>query len=268
VLKSLADELGPADKAAVSVGEGVTVFVPGVKLRFVFSDPGREANYEQAAQAQLAAYDADKNGYLEKSELPEDQPAGQAAFDDIDTDKDKKLYPKEIAAYAEKQQAPLLKQVHANATGQDDALFSALDASNDGLLGLREMHTAAVRLKSFDADGDGLLSADEVPGSMALSIDRGAARDENAPPAAMAPAVTARPVPAGPPWFVRMDSNVDQDVSLREFLGTPQQFRQVDANGDSFIDPGEAEAAKELKGDTAQSVANENGNPQGTTSTP
>jgi hypothetical protein len=40
-----------------------------------------------------------------------------------------------------------------------------------------------------------------------------------------------------------MDRNGDGDVSPGEFLGTPEQFRRIDADGDGLIDADEAERA-------------------------
>ena len=40
----------------------------------------------------------------------------------------------------------------------------------------------------------------------------------------------------GPVWFQKMDRNGDGDVSRREFLGTPRQFDQLDADGNDLID--------------------------------
>ena len=45
----------------------------------------------------------------------------------------------------------------------------------------------------------------------------------------------------GPVWFQKMDRNRDGDVSRKEFLGTDEQFRAIDANGDGLISVEEAE---------------------------
>jgi Ca2+-binding EF-hand superfamily protein len=48
---------------------------------------------------------------------------------------------------------------------------------------------------------------------------------------------------AGPVWFRAMDRNGDGYLSLREFLGTTEQFRKIDLNGDGLISLEEAAAA-------------------------
>jgi Ca2+-binding EF-hand superfamily protein len=40
-----------------------------------------------------------------------------------------------------------------------------------------------------------------------------------------------------------MDRNGDGDVSTTEFLGSREQFRRIDTDGDGLIDVGEAERA-------------------------
>jgi hypothetical protein len=44
-----------------------------------------------------------------------------------------------------------------------------------------------------------------------------------------------------------MDRNNDGDVSLREFLGPLQRFRELDTNGDGLISPAEADKAGDRK---------------------
>ena len=95
----------------------------GIKVRFAFNDPGRNANYEQTAQAQLTALDADKNGYLEKKEFPENAAGPSVSFADIDADKDEKLYPKELAAYLEKQQALMVRMVERKVRSRAQQLY-------------------------------------------------------------------------------------------------------------------------------------------------
>jgi hypothetical protein len=63
-----------------------------------------------------------------------------------------------------------------------------------------------------------------------------------AKPTGAARAIQARDAAQAPDWFVSMDKNNDGDLSLAEFLGTTEQFRQFDENGDQLL--GVAEALK------------------------
>ena len=102
---------------------------------------------------------------------------------------------------------------------------------------------------SFDKNGDGQLSSNELPARFEVAFSRGTAslgpRLIAIPQGARRPKQRA-PQP-GPKWFSGMDRNGDGDVSLKEFLGKPTQFNQLDTNGDGFIELKEAEAAEKEK---------------------
>jgi signal transduction histidine kinase len=45
-------------------------------------------------------------------------------------------------------------------------------------------------------------------------------------------------------WFAAMDSNRDGVVSPREFLGPSDSWKQLDRDGDGWIEPEETEKVK------------------------
>lgn len=115
----------------------------------------------------------------------------------------------------------------------------ALDTNGDGRLTAREIYGAPSVLSKLDSNHDGKLQSHEIPGTMAVGFVRGDANQDNA--LLVMPAVSQRNNDeTAPAWFVGMDSNGDGDISPREFLGSGDKFRQLDADGDGFVSGDEA----------------------------
>ena len=239
-IERLAPSLGAADEVAASAPGGVRLNLPGVRMRFEFVDR-LSGGGGPSAEEQLAALDADKNGYLEKKEFEEKMPGMAMLFDDWDANGDGMVYAREIASFERGRRAPQATAIRITAGDDQDSLFPCLDADFDGRLSPRELRHAPEQLAVLDADGDGQLSLDEIPGGMTVQIERGATMNEA--PRLYAPAASeARPV-EGPQWFVFMDANRDAEISPREFPGSREKFAALDADGDGFISAAEAAAA-------------------------
>lgn len=238
-LQSLSPELGEQQQIVSQLAGSIFIRLPSATLAFRADDQAGDDS--AAATAQFAQFDGDKNGYLEKKELEQVNPMLAAAFESMDSDADGKVYQDDLIAYSRRQQAPGLTRVAATATKQEQAVFAALDINNDGRLSRRELRTAADFLGKLDGDGDQAINRAEIPGHWTIALRRGGAGPANTPGMMMPTyAASAR---LGPAWFQRTDSNGDGDVSLREFLGTPEQFEQLDTSADGFIDAAEAISA-------------------------
>jgi hypothetical protein len=48
------------------------------------------------------------------------------------------------------------------------------------------------------------------------------------------------PVEDAPRWFTSMDANSDGAISQREFLGSPEKFAELDADGNGLVELAEA----------------------------
>jgi Ca2+-binding EF-hand superfamily protein len=237
-LKSLGSQLLAGQPRVSYSDQRISIELAGVEVEFLIHDPTAMTDFDAQAEMQLAAYDADQNGYLEENEIPPEASALGGSLAAIDSDGNGKVYAAEIAALLRRQQAAALSQIHAQAQYQEDALFIALDADGNGYLGAREIAGAAGRLQTFDRDGNGQLVVGEIPESMAVIIARG---DPLQGDALFSRQVNLPNYAANlPRWFVHMDSNGDGDISQREFLGSLDQFEQLDSNNDHYIDSSEA----------------------------
>jgi hypothetical protein len=102
-------------------------------------------------------------------------------------------------------------------------------------------------LESWDTDKDGFIAQKELPRQFQLTLSHGL-RVGNARFAVVgAPRSRFDSLPGsgkkGPVWFRKMDKNGDGDVSRREFLGSDEDFRRIDTDGNGLIDVEEAERA-------------------------
>ena len=246
ILKSMAKSLGPREKTVSRSGEVTTLRLPGMKLQLSAATSGGASirNFDQFASQTVARMDTNKNGYVEKKELTNFRQM-LPQFQAWDADGDEKVYAKEIAAFYLRRQAPQMSRIAVGVQDLGLSIFSTLDADGDGRIGLREMRRAAERLRSFDKNNDGVITIEEIPRTVSIRISRGGTGYAPYRVSAFGRLQTTSPPPegAGPAWFVRMDRNLDGDVTLREFLGTAEQFKKLDVDGDDFITREEAKNA-------------------------
>jgi Ca2+-binding EF-hand superfamily protein len=240
-LVSLIPALGETQPLLEQPGR-LTFRVAETTITVYLNDSVSGGNFAEQAQQILLALDGDKNGYLEKSEVPENGAPQLGQFDAVDTDEDGKVYLAEIVAFLEQQQAGLRAQIHAKASDREDALFAALDQNHDQRLDAREIEQVPERLAALDASGDGLLTSDEIPESLVIGLARGSL--ENMDALFVLPPLVVRATAADTPrWFTAMDANGDGAISRREFLGAHDTFVGLDTNGDGLLDAAEAKGA-------------------------
>jgi Ca2+-binding EF-hand superfamily protein len=204
----------------------------------------------QQLLAQFKQADKDKNGYLDAKEAAASG-TFRGVYKAMDRDGDGKVYESEVIAYfdqlANLQQRARAACVTLVLTNQSRGLFDLLDVDRDGRLGVREMRGAGKVLDQLDTEHKGYLERKDLPHSYQLAMRQGPA---STPAAGGAAVFELYRVSAqgdglperteGPLWFRKMDRNRDGDVSRREFLGTDEQFRRIDTDGDGLISVEEA----------------------------
>ncbi len=231
-LAKLSDDLIAAGARTYRTPGGLQVELPGLELAVLVDDLAAPADPLAAAQARFALFDVDKNELLDADEAA----AAGVNLKELDENGDGTLSFAEAKEAFGEARSYRERQVQVRAGQVEDAVFSWLDVNHDDRLTPREMLGAADRLAELDRDGDGLVSAAEIPDLLTCRIVRGAAAQE-----AMASprGPNGNPDPAVPRWLAAMDRNADGEISRREFLGTSEQFAEMDTNGDGFLDADE-----------------------------
>jgi Ca2+-binding EF-hand superfamily protein len=211
---------------------------------------GRQ-NLGQVYVQQLKMADADSNGYLDKKEAERTVFRGNL-FTLIDRDADGLLFEKEVVDYFKRteeiQQKGTASRVNLTVADLGNGMFDTLDVNRDGRLSLRELRTATQTLGHLDRDSDGKVVRSEIPRAFELNLSNGLAgiyaRQFQQPQFGQQ---QARPkTQNGPLWYRAMDRNGDGDISHREFLGTPEEFKKLDLDNDGLISLEEAEKADKL----------------------
>lgn len=232
--------------ALTTVADGQVLSLGDVELR-IARDPTPPIRF--AAQGQLLQIfrQADKRnrGFVEMTDLQGggQLPALRQAFPMLDRDGDAKVTLKEVQAFIELQAEAANNFVSLSVAEHGRNLFQLVDANGDNRLSPRELQSVWTRLQVRDSDGDGFIDTTELARVFQVTVERGSnigfrggVRGGFTPDAPRA--AYARNAPA---WFKKMDRNGDGDVSVREFLGTREEFNRIDADRDALISADEAE---------------------------
>lgn len=201
--------------------------------------------YMQQFKAAAGALD-----YVEEKKIPAQFQIIKGIFALVDRDNDGKMTEKELTQFLDLIGKGASSYTSLSVGDSGQGMFEMLDANRDGRLSLRELRNAWPRLASSDKDNIGQITRASLPRQYQVTLARGAL-GFGANRRVVGGFNNFNPVPVpvtnkGPLWFRKMDRNGDGDLSPREFIGTPEDFKRIDTDGDGLIDAKEAEQAGEL----------------------
>ena len=198
--------------------------------------------------------DSDRNQYLDESEFSGmiealNRSGVKTDFAAVDFNGDAMVTRDEVFSFARRDQMATASRVEVSVRQDGKTLFGLLDKNSDRRLSAREMRSGSNVLHAYDFNQDNKFADAELGTEfvLAISLGRPEFRRTSGQTDMMSMQMGAGDaiLPGaesmqGPEWFRRMDRNQDGDVSPREFLGTTQQFVQIDSDGDRLISADEA----------------------------
>jgi Ca2+-binding EF-hand superfamily protein len=237
-------------------GNALAMALSRTNLNVVNKDSGGGFNAARLLPSYLQQFkvaDTRKKGYVTAKQLtaPEQRNL-QLIFALADRDEDGKMTEQELRDYVEVTAGIMDAVTSMVYSDHGQGLFELLDLNKDGRLSQRELRNAALRLLEYDEDKDDALTLLEIPRQCQLTLSHGPTFDRNnnnqaqlvqQQLGAVADLNEVAVATDGPIWFRKMDVNGDGDVSPREFLGNPEDFAQIDKDGDGLISLAEANAA-------------------------
>jgi Ca2+-binding EF-hand superfamily protein len=240
--RALASAVTPGSNGSLKLG----LQSAQIELQAGQSNANNSSGIRQFYLQQFKEADTGKKGYLERKGLEQSQYQYFASFFVFaDRNGDNKLTEKELSDFLSLQAEGAACVVSLTIHDLGRGLFELIDAApRDGRLGLREMRMAWSRLSHLDRDGDGCIARTEIPRQFQVTARQSGL---NYPYQGFAFEFGYRtqnqvqPPTRGPAWFRKMDRNADGDVSPREWLGSEEEFKKIDTDGDGLISAEEAE---------------------------
>jgi Ca2+-binding EF-hand superfamily protein len=225
----------------------LVIRLPGVRIDLQ-AGSGLRTDSSSVRQSLLSAFetaDVDKRGYLDNRQI-QGNPFLASLFPG--TEGEGKVSREEFAALVDLLDKAGASSAVLTITDQGRGLFDLLNTHQDGRLRQRELKLAWARLAPWDRDGDSQIARAEIPQQFHLHLSQSPSADAMQLASGATLAITSperKPAERvrGPLWFQKMDRNGDGEVSLREWLGSKEDFQRMDTNGDGFISPEEAERA-------------------------
>jgi Ca2+-binding EF-hand superfamily protein len=193
----------------------------------------------QFFEQQFRQADAGKKGVVDRKQAMAAVFLNQI-FDIVDRDGDGKVTEKELKEYLDMQTEGSACRLQLTITDEGRGLFDLLDENSDGSLSIRELRTSWSRMKPL-ARSDKGLSRPDIPRRLDVSVGPAQRRFRGSVVVGrFAVASQSRAPKVTPLWFQKMDRNQDGDISPREFVGSDEDFRKLDADNDGLISGAEA----------------------------